>query len=279
MKKYIGIIIIICIFLFCFFSVVNANSFKLLATPNKTTLKPGDEVEITLKLADIDIGTNGINAVEAKLVYNENIFETVTQNDIKSMNNWGITYNGENTAQKGKILGIILSTGVKNDQEIATIKLKVKSNITSNAKTKETNINITNIITNDGSKLIYEEDKEIPITIEFDGTAKDESYINIDNIIDNVDDNNNNSNNASNSGNNNNNSDNVGVSANNNSNNANNSNININNNKESTTAQRNTAEGNMPQTGTNEIIFIGMALILVVLGTAGYIRYRRIKLI
>ncbi|MBP3255339.1 MAG: hypothetical protein J6M60_02470 [Clostridia bacterium] len=168
MKKKLGILVVLCIMLLCFSTIVLADSFTLTATPDKSSLKPGDEVEITLKISDINAGTNGINALEAKLQYDESVFEKVSQDDVSSKNNWSLTYNDENTIQKGKMLAMILSAGVKNDQEIGGVKLRVKDDLTSTTLTKQTEVKLVNVSTNNGTAIINEVDKNIPLTLQFD---------------------------------------------------------------------------------------------------------------
>lgn len=140
---------------------VLADSFAFKATADKSSAKGGETVTITLGVSDIDAGELGINTVEAMLSYDSTIFEEVTQSSFNSLNNWSLTYNGEETAQKGKILGVILVSGVKENQNIGTVTLKVKENV----EYAETIIKITDIKTNNGQTLIEETDKEIPLTV------------------------------------------------------------------------------------------------------------------
>ena len=184
MRRTIKIVAIIMIFMIFLMPIyVQADSFKFNAISDKTQVQPGEEVVITLNLSDIDAGELGINTVEATLSYDTNIFEEVTQEDFKSLNNWSLTYNGEETEQKGKILGVIIASGVTEDQSIGTIKLKVKEGV----EYQTTTINLTNIATNNGTDIINEEDKSISLEI---GTAPAEEEPDIDddsNII--IDDN------------------------------------------------------------------------------------------
>lgn len=184
MRKTIKIgVIILILMVFLMPVYVQADSFKFNATADKTQVQPGEEVVITLNLSDIDAGELGINTVEAKLSYDTNIFEEVTQEDFKSLNNWSLTYNGEETEQKGKILGVIIASGVTEDQTIGTITLKVKEGV----EYQTTTVKLTNIATNNGTDIINEEDKSISLEI---GTAPAEEEPDIDddsNII--IDDN------------------------------------------------------------------------------------------
>jgi len=162
MKKIIAQVIIIILILVCMINTVNAASFKFSATPSKTTVKPGEEIEITLAVSDIDLGGNGMNTIEGFIKYDTNVFEKITSADVTSLNSWAVTYNDENTDLNGKFLGIILSGGVKENQNVAKIKLKVKENIES----QPTQITISKIATNDGTNLVEEADKTINIKIE-----------------------------------------------------------------------------------------------------------------
>lgn len=143
---------------------VYASSFKFSVTATKTKLKPGESTVVVMKVQDIvDENNLGINALEATLEYDTNVLEVVTLNDMSGKNNWTITYN----AQGKNFLVSNITSGVKEDQEIGTIKFKVKDNIT---KTK-TIIKFKDVKSNDGNNLIEESDKQIELTIGEDGTS------------------------------------------------------------------------------------------------------------
>ncbi len=162
MKKSLKILVSILIIVSILIPTqVQADSFKLQATANKSNVKAGETVTITLKLADIDAGELGINTIESYLEYDKEIFEEVTQSSIQSLNNWSITYNDEETAYKGKMLAVILQAGVTENQDIGTVTLKVKNGVTYT----NTEIKIKNITSNNGSELITETNKVIPLEI------------------------------------------------------------------------------------------------------------------
>lgn len=142
-------------------------SFKFNVTANTSTLKPGDEVTITLGLSNINVGENGINTLQGVLSYDDAVFEKVTSSDISSQNNWTITYNDEETDRQGTFLAVILSGGVKETQTIGTIKLKVKENITA----KSTQIKFTQITSSEGTTLVNETDKTISLSIQSGNTT------------------------------------------------------------------------------------------------------------
>lgn len=136
-------------------------SFKFNVTASTSELKAGEEVTLTLGISNINVGETGINTLQGKLTYDENIFEKVTSSSIASQNNWTITYNDEATEKKGTFLAVILSDGVKENQTIGTIKLKVKENVTAGS----TQIKFTEVSSSDGTTIVKETDKTISLTI------------------------------------------------------------------------------------------------------------------
>ena len=61
-KKIIFLTCII-ILIFGMLSCVYGSSIKFLAIADKSEIKPGDTVTVNLKVANIDVGENGINTV------------------------------------------------------------------------------------------------------------------------------------------------------------------------------------------------------------------------
>jgi len=168
MKKKLKILFIILILTIFLLPVsVQANSFKLNVQANKTTVKPGETVEISLNLSDINAGELGINTVEGVIEYDNTIFEEITSSNIQSLNNWSITYNNEETEYKGKFLAVIIQDGVTENQDIGKITFKVKNS----AKNTNTSIKIKNILSNDGNTLIEETDKQVSFTIQANASS------------------------------------------------------------------------------------------------------------
>ena len=157
MKKVYGILIL---FILLIPTVAHANSFKFVVDSNKTVLKNGEEIELHLNINDIDIKEGGINAIEATLDYDNNVFEPVTIENFKGLNNWTFSYNDT----EKKMLGIVISSGITNNQEIGILKLKVKNNVEN--PNKSTTIKIQNIATSNGIDLVKEENKEIELSLE-----------------------------------------------------------------------------------------------------------------
>ena len=167
------VIAVLLSFIMCFSinNYIYAASFNFSAGASASTLKPGDTITIDLKVSSIDAGELGINTMEAFLNYDENIFEPVSQSSFSGANNWSITYNGEDGANKGKLVAVILQGGVKEDQTIGNITLKVKEGVADT----ESSITFTNIKSNDGTAEITTEDKAINLKIATGSTNNNSS--------------------------------------------------------------------------------------------------------
>ena len=139
-----------------------SNSFKASVTPSTTTLKPGEEVTITVKVSDINMGENGINTLEGKIKYDTNVFESVKSSDVQSLNNWSTTYNDETSSLNGKFLAVNLSAGTKDDTQILSVKFKVKDDI---KETTTTQIDFEDITSNDGTDLVNAGTKSVSLTV------------------------------------------------------------------------------------------------------------------
>lgn len=161
-----------------------ASTFKASVTANKTTLKPGEEVTVTVAVSDIDMGTNGINTLEGKIKYDTNIFEEVKSSSIQSLNNWATTYNDESSTLNGKFLAVNLSSGAKKSTQIFSVKFKVKLDI---SETIETQIVFEDITSNDGTDLISIGTKSVKLTINVENLNTDENTtVNVSNVAGNV---------------------------------------------------------------------------------------------
>lgn len=181
-RKVIGIIAIIIIILMLG-TVVKAesgSSFKATVSSTKTSLKPGEEITVTVSVADIQMGEKGINTIEGNLQYDKDIFEEVKSNSIQAQSNWTTTYNDESSTLNGKFLAVNLSEGVKENTNIFSVKFKVKKNIT---ESKTTQINFKDITSNDGADLVSVGTKSVNITINVSEEIKEESKNEIKNEI------------------------------------------------------------------------------------------------
>lgn len=163
--KRLSIILIISIVLIMITRVSYCVGFTFNPIPSASEVNPGDTVKINLKISDIDAGELGINTFQCVFKYDEDIFE---KPEITSKNNWSITYNDKESSEKyGTMLAVIVAPGVKTDQEIGEISLKVKSS----AKGKEGNITFSEVTTNDGKENIIDTNKTLNISVKGEGAT------------------------------------------------------------------------------------------------------------
>ena len=158
--------ILLLIVLIGFTTTVRAESMVYDVSPTTGTPKEGEEISIKINISDINMGEDGINTFGAKLVYDENIFEKVTTENFSMKNNWTIVYNSEETDLKGTFLASNLM-GTKENQEIGTLKLKVKTNL----KSTSTEVKFTEVssVGEDTYPL-----KDSVVTLAIEGTVKEE---------------------------------------------------------------------------------------------------------
>lgn len=152
-----------------------STTFKANLTANKTSIKAGEEITVTIGASDINMGENGINTLEGKINYDTNIFEAITSSSIQSLNNWTTTYNDESSTLNGKFLAVNLSSGTKENAQIFSVKFKVKETVT---EEKNTKIEFKEITSNDGTNLVNVGDKAVTIKINSgnsNGTTDDSS--------------------------------------------------------------------------------------------------------
>lgn len=156
MKKIIiSLLVLSTLLLSC---VSYASTYKFTATPDKTTVHPGDEVIILLKISDINAGSNGINVVETSLDYDISFFEKF---EFIDKNDWKSTYNSTPGSKFGKLLYTKMITGVTQNEEIGILKFKLKTDLNE----AETQIKLLQVTSNDGYELMNEGDKIITLKI------------------------------------------------------------------------------------------------------------------
>lgn len=144
-KKIVITLIILLIFTFVAIRVQANASVEAGLTGNVAEIKPGEEINLTLKIEPKNIKEN-INSYKATLVYNQDIFEEVSYENFESKNSWEELQYNQNT---GEFIAI-KKAGTKKVEEVVTIKLKVKQKATA-GKTKVT---IKDIIVSDGKNDI-----------------------------------------------------------------------------------------------------------------------------
>lgn len=119
-KKSMGIALLLSVCLITTI-VYGALSGNVELISNKTTVNPGDEITLTLKVSNIEGTTTGVAGFESKLDYDASVFEIVETSDITS--SWTV----ENV-NPATLLSIMTTNPVTTNTNICTIKLKVKEN-------------------------------------------------------------------------------------------------------------------------------------------------------
>ncbi|MBQ2937397.1 MAG: hypothetical protein IJE05_00700 [Clostridia bacterium] len=123
-------------------------------------VKPGETVTVKLSVKNIDI-EEGVNAIQGKLVYDKEIFEKVENDDITSINNWSMTYNDEETDSEGKFIILKLAAGVKEDEDMIEINLKVKDD----AKYAKTDIELQELCTVENDSIVGMENSKVNVKV------------------------------------------------------------------------------------------------------------------
>mgnify|MGYP001049847298 FL=1 len=135
MKKRIFKLMTIFLFsLICLGAVEASSKLETKVISNKTEIKGGEVVELTLAFDHFEDIKKGINAYKGTLEYDKNIFENITQANFINQNNWeSLKYNLQNNEWVA-----IRKVGAKIGEDVVKIKLKVKENVSAT----KTEINI-----------------------------------------------------------------------------------------------------------------------------------------
>lgn len=166
MGKKIGIIIVLIILMLLANNVLATADMTAQTTASTNELKGGQEVTITLRFDKYQQIRKGLNAYQATLEYDKNIFEEVKQEDFKCLSGWEkLQYNqatGEFVAIK--------KVGSKTPEDIVSITLRTKQE----AKATTTDIKVKDIVTSEGEKDIFIVETNATINIIEDQTEKPE---------------------------------------------------------------------------------------------------------
>ena len=160
-KKEIVTLLMVMIFILIFPQMIFARQVEI--NTDKTEIKAGDKITIFVKIKDMSM-EEGMNSMQGQLVYDKDDWEQVTKEDIKSKNNWSITYNDEETESEGKFILINFGSGEVEEQDLLEITLKSKKKIIG----KNSEIKLTELYTTDGENMIKMEDQAKNINIQGD---------------------------------------------------------------------------------------------------------------
>ena len=123
-KKFLKIAIIITMLVVTFATVVNALSLTVAMEVTNTTVPEKTEFTVKVKVANLDVGQNGINSINAVLKYDETIFEAVSESSIECMNGWESKY--DNSTKK---IQLTKQSFVKTEEDVFNLTLKTKEGV------------------------------------------------------------------------------------------------------------------------------------------------------
>ena len=159
MKK-LGLIMILSIIMVSLTGIVSASSFDVGVNPIEVTAKQGESIEVKVDLKDIDMKEKGINTLEGYINFDEDVIENV---EVETKNDWQIEYNKDsNSDLYGKFLMVKDMEGIKENEEVLTLKIKVKDKV----KKESTKVILKELTSNDGENLVNIGNKEININFE-----------------------------------------------------------------------------------------------------------------
>ena len=159
MKK-LGLIMILSIIMVSLTGIVSASSFDVGVNPIEVTAKQGESIEVKVDLKDIDMKEKGINTLEGYINFDEDVIENV---EVETKNDWQIEYNKDsNSDLYGKFLMLKDIEGIKENEEVLTLKIKVKDKV----KKESTKVILKDLTSNDGENLVNIGNKEININFE-----------------------------------------------------------------------------------------------------------------
>ena len=152
-------------------------TFTLTVNPESTTAKLGDTISIDIGIADIDQTTQGINAIQGDIVFDEDLFESVDL--IGTGNNWSVSYNNvEGSDLKGRFV-LSNMNSVKDSQVVARLVAKIKTNATATTG----KITLKDVYSSYGSSQTDKTTKIVTVNINSSGADDDKNNNNT--IIDN----------------------------------------------------------------------------------------------
>lgn len=155
-KNFLKISIISILLVLIYSTVVSALSFTATMTPSSTTVAEATEFTISIKVSNLDVGTNGINSLSGYLKYDTSVFEVISDSSIEGLNSWSPTFNSDS----GKIT-LTKTTFVKSEEAVFQVTFKTKSGVSGKSGT----ISYTNIVASNSASDIAASDISTSITV------------------------------------------------------------------------------------------------------------------
>lgn len=155
-KKFLKIVIIMIMLVLTCATIVNALSFTATMETNTTTVAESTEFTVTVKVSNLDVGSNGINSLSGYLKYDKDVFESISESSIEGINSWNCTY----ASDTGRIT-LTKTTFVKSEESVFNVTLKTKADVSG----KEGIVQFTNIMASNSETDISAQDISTTITV------------------------------------------------------------------------------------------------------------------
>lgn len=138
-------------------TIAFASSFSSEITIDKKEIKSSDEIEIILYFDNFIDLKKGINSFKGKIDYDSNIFEKITIDNFKTINNWESLLFNPNINE----FIAINKSGINQKEDVLKIRLKVKNGLLAG----QTSISVKNLMASDGKKDINAKDSSITLNL------------------------------------------------------------------------------------------------------------------
>ena len=165
MKKLTSMVLVaILVLMVGITAVYAATDFKVVLKSDTATVEKGKEVVVTLSLKDFTAGETGINVLNATLVYDKTVFETVAQTDIKGVSGWSAPVYNAGTNE----LLTDNSAFIAEDHDAIKVTLKVKET----AKVGNTVVEFIDIAGSNTEFEILPDAQKITLTVKEPATSE-----------------------------------------------------------------------------------------------------------
>lgn len=158
-KKVFKVLIMIMLLVIAVSTVAQAASFTATMTPSSTTVAPETEFTVTVKISNLDVGSNGINSLSGYLTYDDSVFETINESSIEGVNDWKPTFSSDN----GRIT-LLKTQFVNTEEAVFQITFKTKSETDLKKKTSGI-IKLSQVVASNSQDDITASDISTTITI------------------------------------------------------------------------------------------------------------------
>ncbi len=231
-----------------------AYSFTPTLTPSSTVVPESTEFTVTIKISNIDAGQNGINSVSGHLTFDTKVFDGITESSIDGLNDWKVSYK----ADSGKITAI-KNAFVTSEEEVFQITFRTKASTSGQKGT----ISFKNILASNSETEISAIDVSTTVSINNNPQGNVVNNTTPTNIV--IKPTNNTTNTQPTNV--------QPLPVNTNTNKANVANINTNTNPPANT---NTAKGEAPYTGAEDVV-VRVIFVVLVIAAISYFKYQSLN--